>query len=243
MSRAYYNEIDKDKAEWLREVIKAGLAAPGDVDERSISDVRADDLRGYSQCHFFAGIGVWSYALRLAGWPDDRPVWTGSCPCPSFSCAGKGGGFDDPRHLWPHWARLIRECHPASIFGEQVDAAIGHGWIDLVQVEMEAEEYAIGKASLNSAGYGGYDIRQRLYFVAHSQRDRRSGPWQHSEPMHPAENSYREAGGLFDAVRWGALPYVCRRHDRDPSGMVQMRGYGDAINPWVAKAFIEACNF
>jgi hypothetical protein len=157
--------------------------------------------------------------------------------------AGKGGGFDDPRHLWPHWARLIRECHPASIFGEQVDAAIGHGWIDLVQVEMEAEEYAIGKASLNSAGYGGYDIRQRLYFVAHSQRDRRSGPWQHSEPMHPAENSYREAGGLFDAVRWGALPYVCRRHDRDPSGMVQMRGYGDAINPWVAKAFIEACNF
>jgi DNA (cytosine-5)-methyltransferase 1 len=90
---AYYNEIDPDKAEWLREVIKAGIAAPGDVDERSISDVRPDDLRGYTQCHFFAGIGVWSYALRLAGWPDDREVWTGSCPCPSFSQQAKAKGL------------------------------------------------------------------------------------------------------------------------------------------------------
>jgi len=37
---AYYNEIDKDKAEWLRELIKSGVIAPGDVDERSIKDVK-----------------------------------------------------------------------------------------------------------------------------------------------------------------------------------------------------------
>jgi DNA (cytosine-5)-methyltransferase 1 len=66
-------------------------------------------LRGFTQCHFFAGIGVWSYALRLAGWPDDRPVWTGSCPCQPFSAAGKGAGFADERHLWPAWHHLIRE--------------------------------------------------------------------------------------------------------------------------------------
>lgn len=92
MARAYYNEIDRGAAAWLRELIGAGLIADGDVDERSIADVKPGDLRGYTQCHFFAGIGGWSLALRLAGWDDARPVWTGSCPCQPFSCAGRHKG-------------------------------------------------------------------------------------------------------------------------------------------------------
>jgi len=78
---AYYNENDPYAAQWLRNLIEAGEIAPGYVDDRSIVDVRPDELDGYTQCHFFAGIGVWSYALRRAGWSDDAPVWTGSCPC------------------------------------------------------------------------------------------------------------------------------------------------------------------
>ncbi len=108
---AYYNELDPWKAAVLREAIKAGAIAPGDVDERSIKDVQAAELVGYTQCHFFAGGGFWSLALRNAGWPDSRPVWTGSCPCPSFSAAGKGKGFADPRHLWPDWFRLMGVPH------------------------------------------------------------------------------------------------------------------------------------
>src|SRR5688500_9451212 len=92
MKASYYNEIDPFAAAWLRELIKAGLIADGDVDERSIADVSADDVRGHTQAHFFAGIGGWSYALRLAGWDDARPVRTGSCPCQPFSSAGKGDG-------------------------------------------------------------------------------------------------------------------------------------------------------
>jgi DNA (cytosine-5)-methyltransferase 1 len=76
---AYYNEMDKYAAKWLRALVAAGLIPSGDVDERSILDVRAADLAGYGQCHFFAGIGGWPYALSLAGWSG--PVWTGSCPC------------------------------------------------------------------------------------------------------------------------------------------------------------------
>jgi len=119
----YYNENDPFAASWLRELIKSNLIAKGDVDERSIKEVQPADLKGYTQCHFFAGIGVWSYSLRNAGWSDGREVWTGSCPCQPFSAAGKKGGFDDARHLWPDWFRLISECRPTTIFGEQVAAS------------------------------------------------------------------------------------------------------------------------
>ena len=77
----YYNENDPAAAHCIRALIADGVIAPGDVDERSIIEVKPDDVRGYTQCHFFAGGSVWQLALRQAGWPDDRPVWTGSCPC------------------------------------------------------------------------------------------------------------------------------------------------------------------
>ncbi|MGC0054550.1 DNA cytosine methyltransferase [Brucella pituitosa] len=163
---AYYNELDPKAAAWLRELIKAGNIAPGDVDERSIVDIRPADLVGYTQCHFFAGIGVWSYALRRAGWPDDRPVWTGSCPCQPFSAAGKGGGFDDERHLWPHFHWLIQNCRPAVVFGEQVASKDGLGWLDLVQADLEGSGYASGAVDTCAAGFGAPHIRQRLWWVA-----------------------------------------------------------------------------
>jgi DNA (cytosine-5)-methyltransferase 1 len=165
---SYYNEHDPFAAAWLRELIKAGVIADGEVDERSITDVRADDLWGFVQCHFFAGIGGWSYALRLAGWPDHRPVWTGSCPCQPFSGAGKRKGGDDDRHLWPHWARLIGECRPVKIFGEQVESAIAHGWLDAVFDDLEREGYACGPACLPAASVGAFHRRQRVWFVAES---------------------------------------------------------------------------
>jgi DNA (cytosine-5)-methyltransferase 1 len=165
---AYYNEHEPFAAEWLRELIKAGHIAPGDVDERSIEDVTPDDLRPYDQCHFFAGIGGWSYALRLAGWPDDKPVWTGSCPCQPFSSAGKGGGFDDKRHLWPAFFWLIQQSRPNTIFGEQVASKDGLGWLDLVHADMEGEDYAISALDLCAAGIGAPHIRQRLFWVANS---------------------------------------------------------------------------
>ena len=113
---AYYNEHEPYAAQWLRNLIAAGHIAPGDVDARDIQDVTPDDLAGYTQCHFFAGIGGWSYALRLAGWPDDRPVWTGSCPCQPFSAAGSQAGGDDPRHLWPAMDAPLTARRPGDRF-------------------------------------------------------------------------------------------------------------------------------
>jgi DNA (cytosine-5)-methyltransferase 1 len=161
---AYYNERDPFAAQWLRNLIRGGHIAPGEVDERSITEIHADDLRGFDQCHFFAGIGVWSHALRRAGWADSVPVWTGSCPCQPFSAAGKQAGFADERHLWPVWFRLIAECRPAIVLGEQVASALD--WLDLVSADLEGSGYAFGASDLCAAGFGGAHIRQRLFFVA-----------------------------------------------------------------------------
>ncbi|HBX3881057.1 TPA: DNA cytosine methyltransferase [Klebsiella pneumoniae subsp. pneumoniae] len=165
---AYYNEIDPFAAQWLRNLIAAGHIAQGEVDERSIEDVTPDDLRRFTQCHFFAGIGVWSHSLRLAGWPDDRPVWTGSCPCQPFSAAGKGDGFADERHLWPHLFHLISERRPQHVFGEQVAAGNANVWFDLVQADLEGLGYAFGLVPFTSAGIGAPHIRERAYWVANA---------------------------------------------------------------------------
>ena len=175
---AYYNEIDPAAAQWLRNLIEAGHIAPGYVDERSIEDVYPSDLRGFTQCHFFAGVGVWSYALRQAGFNDDRSVWTGSCPCQPFSAAGKGAGFADERHLWPAFNHLIQECKPDIVLGEQVASKDGLAWIDLVLSDLEAQGYAAGAVDTCSAGFGAPHIRQRLYWVGHagnSRLDKRIG--------------------------------------------------------------------
>jgi site-specific DNA-cytosine methylase len=171
---AYYNEYDAKAAAWLRELIKSGLIAPGEVDERSIADVRPEELKDFTQCHFFAGIGGWSYALRLAGWADDRPCWTGSPPCQPFSVAGKRKAQADTRHLWPVFFNLIRECQPTNIFGEQVEAAIRTGWLDDLQDDLEAEGYATGKIVLPACSVGAPHIRQRIWFVAERLADTQS---------------------------------------------------------------------
>ncbi|WP_250467713.1 DNA cytosine methyltransferase [Caballeronia sp. GAFFF2] len=202
----------------MRNLIEAGHIAPGDVDERSIEDVRPSDLRGYTQCHFFAGIGVWSYALRLAGWPDDRPVWTGSCPCQPFSAAGKGLGFDDERHLWPAWAWLIGECRPPVVFGEQVASKDVEPWIDLVQADVEAMGYALGCVPFPSAGVGAPHIRDRSYFVAHTssqglEKRKRDGRIQRGTMGARSRQAIVGSGnaGSLEYPSGSSLPGIARR--------------------------------
>ena len=203
--RAYYNENDKFAAQWLRNLIAANLIAPGDVDERDIRDVRSADLRNYVQCHFFAGIGVWSYALRRAAWPDHRKIWTGSCPCQPFSAAGKGGGFDDERHLWPAWQYLIEQCNPDVVVGEQVASPNGYSWLDLVQADLEATGYTCGPVVLPAAGFGAPHGRHRIFYLAHAagggqrefRRQSEPGRERHADIGSAAGNLANAAGGQF----------------------------------------------
>ena len=213
---AYYNEHDPYAAQWLRNLIAAGHIASGDVDERSIEDVHPDDLKPYTQCHFFAGVGVWSLALRRAGWSDDRPVWTGSCPCQPFSAAGEGAGFADERHLWPAFAWLIAERQPAVVFGEQVASKAAGPWLDLVQTDLEAMEYAFGAIPFPAAGIGAPHIRDRTYWVADANSDRQSprrlpvrpGRQDQAEAIEPGNG---QAGRLANAERGYATEFEGQR--------------------------------
>ena len=212
----YYNEFDPHAAAWLRELITAGQIPAGHVDTRSIADVTAGDVRGYTQCHFFAGIAGWPLALRLAGWPADRPVWTGSCPCQPFSTAGKQRGTADERHLWPEFYRLIRECSPPVVFGEQVASPAALGWLDGVFADLEASGYACGAADLCAAGVGAPHIRQRLCWVAHAYSIMR-GTRRGCQEGH-ARQPQVEPSGFGDAVRLG---------DAVVAGLEGHAGHGD----------------
>lgn len=167
---AYYNEIDPYCAQWLRNLIQQNLIAPGHVDERSILDVKPYELEPYTQCHFFAGLGGWSYALRLAGVADHRKVWTGSCPCQPFSLAGSRRGFADDRDLWPFWNYLIAQRRPPAILGEQVASA--SEWLARTKCDLEKMDYAVGCIPIEAASCGAPQLRDRYWFVAHADGQR-----------------------------------------------------------------------
>lgn len=222
----YYNEFDPKAAAWLRALIAEGLIPDGYVDERSIVDVRGSDLDGYTQCHFFAGIGGWAKALELASFPTTRPVWTGSCPCQPFSSAsrGRGGRLESDRHLWPEWFRLIRECKPDCIFGEQVADALD--WLDTVADDLEAEGYTFRAADIPACAVGADHIRHRIYFQGYTDRYRQSGGAIHAE----ASRVPRARGYAGTVVPAHGLP----------NRVAALRAFGNAIVPQVAAAFIEA---
>lgn len=240
MKWAYYNEVEPFAVQWLRQLIAAGLIADGEVDQRSISEVAPDDLRPFQQCHFFAGIGGWSLALRKAGWRDDRSAWTGSCPCQPFSGAGHRKGTDDERHLWPEFARLIRAARPSVIFGEQVAGPDGVDWAGHVSADLRQEGYDTGVFVLPAFAFGCPQTRERVYFAADiavadaagRSADVRgdwglpkmeAGPW--SPP--PWQQGDAHAGDVDDGL---------------PSPLVKscLRGLGNAIVPEIAGHFIAA---
>jgi DNA (cytosine-5)-methyltransferase 1 len=209
------------------------------VDERSIEDIEPDELRGYRRCHFFAGIGGWPLALRLAEAPDDLECWTASCPCQPFSAQGSRAGIADERHLWPAYFHLAGQRRPLFQWGEQVEAAIAHGWLDLVRVDLEGEDFAFWPQGLPAACVGAPHNRPRLFWAAtDTERDEQS----------------RSQSRRWAAGRVGRIEQSIPWHEPWQSALSRFRVLGDglprnvdatdaarnAIVPQVAARFIEA---
>ena len=256
----FYNEIAKYPAAWLRNLAAAGHIADGRVDERSIRDLAPGDVSGDEPAHFFAGIGAWSHALRLARVPDGLPLWTGSCPCQPFSVAGQGGGFDDERHLWPEWFRLIRECRPSIILGEQVAGRAGLEWLDLVSADLEGCGYSFAAAVLPACSVGAPHRRERIAYVAHANGAgrllERFGwvPEDRDAERRDDADGRGEVNGFWSGADWvkcndpirgevwrpvepGLEPLV----DGSPGRVGRLRAYGNAIvAPMMAEFIMEA---
>ncbi len=203
---AYYNEISAHKAETTRILCKWNKIAPGFVDERSIEEVQPEAISDYIQHHFFAGAGGWSLALRNAEWPDDAPVFTGSCPCQPYSASGKRTAQSDPRHLWPQWFRLIQAIKPPIIFGEQVSSAIKHGWLDEVSSDLRGEGYATESFVLSSQAVAEHK-RERLFFVAYTD-GRNIGKWLQQSRFNRQQQKNRSFSGT--GYSWSQSK-VCRQ--------------------------------
>lgn len=232
---AYYNEFNPFVAQWLRNLIGAGLIAPGDVDERSICDVSEDDLRGYTQCHLFAGLGGWSLAFRLAGWEDDRPAWSASAPCQPFSADGLQVGFDDDRDLWPHVARLVEKRRPTVLFGEQVTSA---PWLSRTRRDMEEMGYAVGAMPIKARTVGARHGRPRYWFVADAQ-------WDEQPREEPCSREAGRVGRVIEPFPWhepweGALSRFRIVGDGLPRSVGATDAARNAIVPQVAAEFIAA---
>jgi DNA (cytosine-5)-methyltransferase 1 len=262
----YYNEIDPYCVQWLNNLILCGLIPDGHVDDRSIRDVQPSDLKGYRQCHFFAGIAGWPLALAMAEWPEDREVWTGSCPCQPFSSAGARKDFDDDRHLWPDFLYLINLCRPATVFGEQVANAVD--WISVVRSDLEALGYPFRAMPIEAACAGARQFRDRFWFGAGAHGERQyvrpfDAEMATSSPIRASVNLPRRTIGkglsaeAASALRqtasnsigrtngfehWRHEPGVGRVVDGVPARVAKVRAFGNAIVPQVAAEFIRAAS-
>jgi len=102
--------------------------------------------------------------------PTRPDVICGGFPCQPFSQAGKQQAQDDARHLWPEMFRLIRECRPTWVVGENVAGLIRLG-LDEVLADLESEGYSTRTFNIPACSVGAPHLRQRLWIVAHSDSE------------------------------------------------------------------------
>jgi DNA (cytosine-5)-methyltransferase 1 len=93
---------------------------------------------------------------------------TAGYPCQPFSLAGKRQGTDDPRHLWPHIARIIREVQPQRCFFENVVGHLSLGFETVVN-DLQAMGYRVAAGLFTAEEVGSSHQRERLFILADSQ--------------------------------------------------------------------------
>lgn len=121
---------------------------------------------------------------------DDAPIWSnlktfdprpfvgridaiiGGYPCQPFSVAGKRGGTDDPRHLWPYIAELVRVIRPRLCVFENVR---GHVRLGLSEVlgDLRSFGYRVRAGIFSAAEVGAPHRRERVFivgFLEHASR-------------------------------------------------------------------------
>ena len=112
--------------------------------------------------------------ITKVDWSEvERPdVICGGYPCQPFSQAGKRGGENDARHLWPAMHNAIRVLRPRYALMENVRGhlSLGFGRVlgDLAEIGYDAEWQVIPAAAV-----GALHKRDRVFIVAYTDSRRR----------------------------------------------------------------------
>ncbi|PKP68494.1 MAG: DNA cytosine methyltransferase [Alphaproteobacteria bacterium HGW-Alphaproteobacteria-4] len=142
----YHTRAFVEWEDWPRAVLIAAQAAGYFAPAPIWDDLRSFDARP------FRG----AFDTVLAGYP-----------CQPFSAAGKRGGADDPRHLWPEVARVIRECGPEWVFLENVAGHVTLG-LEAVLRELWGMGYTPAAGLFSAAEVGAPHQRLRIFILAHT---------------------------------------------------------------------------
>jgi site-specific DNA-cytosine methylase len=215
------------------------LIPQGKVDCRSIKDVKADELEGFTQWHFFAGTGLWCHALQLAGIDGEPGICTGSPPCQDNSLAraihGERLGLRGVRSgLAFSWLDLVGAVLPRLVLFENVPGI--KRWQAEVTSRLEGLGYRVFVRDLSSASIGALDSRRRVWIAA----DRDGAGLEIARTAGPSQ---------IECDSWAAAPGDIWQEDHPATGglddgnatrMATIRAIGNAINPFVAATFIRA---
>jgi DNA (cytosine-5)-methyltransferase 1 len=174
-----------------------------------------------------------------------RPVIVvGGFPCQPYSSRGRRLGKNDDRHLWPEMLRVIRETRPRYVVGENVNGIIT--WNDGMVFEdicsdLEAEGYEVQAVILPALSVGAYHRRDRVWFIANSNGERRDKLQAIPEPSKENESSWvGDKRGLPD---WSELESPIRGADNGlPNRMDRhrLKQLGNSIVPQVAFQIFKA---
>ncbi len=146
-------------------------------------------------------------------------VVCGGFPCQPFSTAsaGKRGGVGDDRFLWPEMLRIISECQPAWVIGENV-AGIESLALRQVVSDLEGAGYEVAPPFEIPACAVGHDHRRaRFWFLAHANVRGEYGRAVHAKTQ-------MLSGLSDDSDRMGTADGVSGRMDRR-----RMEALGNAV--------------
>ena len=193
-------------------------------------------------------------------------IITGGYPCQPFSVAGKRRGEADDRHLWPEFARLIRELRPRWVLGENVAGHISMG-LDDVLADLEGLGYSWEAFVIPACAVDAKHRRARLWIVGNANNEGESTGAINDEtselPQVVADTaSSRQSGqgqplerggtttareGQTDNVesvsigaKWSSEPDVGRVVNGIPKRVDRLRGLGNAIVPQIAELIFRA---